>query len=92
MNIDTDRMEVAASYRELFRSRAGRIVLADILKAGGVFAQTGPMSDVEARYHSGRRDLALEICQLAKLDIQEDDTIEAAVHSGPMPNSPLENE
>lgn len=68
------------AYQDLFGSPLGRVVLADILREGGVGARKGPPNGVAGHrdYQAGWEDRSIEIMELAALS--QEAAVTQAIH------------
>ena len=61
---------LVSAYREVFGGERGKVVLADILRRGGLMARTFAPGEPEsaAIFREGRRSLALELVEMVNRD------------------------
>lgn len=73
--------KLLGAYREVFDAPAGRIVLLDLMRAGGVLSVSLGQTPQETAWNDGRRSLVLHVLQ--QLRMQEAEMLRLATQKEP---------
>lgn len=71
---------VSSAYRQVFASPTGRTVLKDMIRAVGLYRQSGHSELADLQYREGARDLVRRLLKMSRLtDDQLEQLMEEAV-------------